>query len=145
MGTGTRKRARRTLPVALYALACFSIDVVPRSGPPAFRYTGSDPAERVWNLGWPLTLAILDPRDGLHVGPSAFLVLPAQVLILATAIASAWVISRAQGRPDARHPACDGSAPGPAPTPGHRTLTQARAGRQIGPDTTPPDRYNTPP
>ena len=63
---------------------------LPRDRPaPAFRagrvsrYSGSDPTTMVWNLGWPLALAIYDPRSGLHMGPSVYLVPPAQLLILA--------------------------------------------------------------
>ena len=66
-----------------FVLGCVLVDFVPHHDAPAFRYTGSDPGYAVWNLGWPLTLFIYDPRSGLHVGPSAYVVLPLQLLLVA--------------------------------------------------------------
>lgn len=70
--------------VLVFVLACVAMNFFPHYGPPHFRYTGSDPAHEVWNLGWPLALFIYDPANGFHIGPSASIVLPAQLLILAT-------------------------------------------------------------
>jgi hypothetical protein len=36
------------------------IDAFPMHGPPAFRYTGSDPKHLVWNFGWPIPWVIYD-------------------------------------------------------------------------------------
>jgi hypothetical protein len=57
------------------------LDVLPRHGPPEFRYTGCDPSVPVWNLGWPIAEFIYDPRFGLQVGPCAFLVIFAQFFV----------------------------------------------------------------
>jgi hypothetical protein len=64
-------------------LACLVVDVFPQHGTPHFRYTGSDPAHAVWNIGWPIALFIYDPRSGLHVGPMAYVMLPFQLLLVA--------------------------------------------------------------
>ena len=68
--------------VGVYAFACLLMDLFPRHGPPDFRYTGSDPAIAVWNLGWPLAEFIYDPLSGLHVGPTAVPVVILQVFVL---------------------------------------------------------------
>jgi hypothetical protein len=49
--------------------------LVPRHGPPAFRYTGSDSETHVWNLGWPFATCIIDAAYVPHIffGPFAFL------------------------------------------------------------------------
>ncbi len=89
-------RTRTKLLVAAYLLACLVLDVFPRFGPPQFRYTGSDPAVSVWNLGWPMALGIHDARSGFHAGPSMYLVPPAQVFLLLLAFAIAAVVRWAE-------------------------------------------------
>lgn len=90
-------RTRTKVIGASYLLICLTLDFSPRFGPPAFRYTGSDPTVPVWNLGWPLALVIYDPRNGLQVGPSVYLVPPAQLLILLGAMALVAVLRWAMG------------------------------------------------
>ncbi len=62
--------------VALIVLAVvFAIlAIMPHWGAPEFRYTGSDPAHGVWNLGWPLATCIHDSAHSPHlfVGPFAY-------------------------------------------------------------------------
>lgn len=70
-----------------FVLACLVADVLPHHGAPHFRYTGSDPAYAVWNVGWPLALFIYDPRNGFHVGPFAYIVLPLQLFLVAVILA----------------------------------------------------------
>jgi len=65
-----------------FVFACAVIDLLPRHGPPDFRYTGSDPAHEVWNLGWPVALAIYDSQSGLHLGPFVYVVVPVQALLV---------------------------------------------------------------
>jgi hypothetical protein len=75
---------------ACVVAVCVVVDFFPRFGPPDFRYTGSDPATHVWNLGWPLAEAIYDHRSGFHVGPLGVVVFSIQtvvVMILAMTIA----------------------------------------------------------
>lgn len=72
-----------TLGCVLYLACCVVLDLFPRFGPPDFRYTGSDPAFHVWNLGWPLALAIYDARSGLHIGPFPAFVPVLQFFLLA--------------------------------------------------------------
>ena len=105
-------RTRTKAALASYIFACLALDCLPRFGPPEFRYTGSDPIVPVWDLGWPLALTIYDARSGLHVGPSVYLVLPAQLLILFAAMALVVVATRSAGtaglsRPRRLHPGRD--------------------------------------
>src|SRR5438105_10669701 len=72
---------RWRLLVAGYIIACGLVDGLPSYGPPFFRYTGSDPSLRVWNLGWPLALGIFDPMSGLHLGPFLYVILPVQAMV----------------------------------------------------------------
>jgi hypothetical protein len=90
-------RTRTKVAVASYVLACLLLDVLPRFGPPEFRYTGSDPTVPVWNLGWPLALTIYDARSGLHVGPDVYLVPLAQFLVLLAAMSLVAVVTWAAG------------------------------------------------
>jgi hypothetical protein len=62
---------------------CLLVDFLPRNASPDFRYTGSDPAIPVWNIGWPIALSIYDPKHGFQVGPFAYLVLPFQFAMFA--------------------------------------------------------------
>ena len=71
------------LVAAVFVFACAVVDLLPHHGAPYFRYTGSDPAYAVWNLGWPVALFIYDPRSGFHVGPFAYIMLPFQLLVVA--------------------------------------------------------------
>ena len=86
------------LAAALYLVVCATLDLFPRHGPPEFRYTGSDPAVAVWNLGWPIAQFIYDPRLGLQVGPTAWLVVDFQCLVFASGVAATlalrWFIRR---------------------------------------------------
>ena len=76
---------------AALIIACAVMDLAPRHGPPEFRYSGSDPVSSVWNLGWPVALAIYDSRSGFHVGPFCYAVVPFQVAIVsAIAALSLW-------------------------------------------------------
>jgi len=79
----SRKRRYWNGVAVAFVLACLIVDFRPHHGAPSFRYTGSDPAYPVWNLGWPLVLFIYDPRNGLHLAPIAYLVLPFQVFLVA--------------------------------------------------------------
>jgi len=64
-----------------FVIACAVIDLFPRYGPPDFRYTGSDPAHEIWNLGWPVALAIYDSQSGIHFGPFLYAIVPVQVVL----------------------------------------------------------------
>jgi hypothetical protein len=80
-------RRRREVPFSVRTAVCIAlafvvIDCFPKFGAPHFRYTGSDPAHHVWNLGWPFVLAIYDSRSGLHFGPFVYAVIPLQGFIL---------------------------------------------------------------
>jgi|GEM_PF-3146864 len=75
-------------------LMCGMIDFLPHFGAPHFRYTGSDPALPVWNIGWPLALFVFDPRNGFHVGPIAVPVLGGQVGVLGTL----WLVRNRSSR-----------------------------------------------
>lgn len=68
--------------VGIPILACALADFFPTYGPPWFRYTGSDPAIEVWNLGWPLVLMIYDPRSGIHIFPFLNVVVLAHVAVI---------------------------------------------------------------
>ena len=76
----------------LYLFCCALIDLYPHWGSPYFRYTGSDPTVSVWNLGWPLTVAIYDARSGLHIGPFAIFVLGFQFILLTGLAGTAFLI-----------------------------------------------------
>ena len=93
-------QAQTKVMVVAFVAVCLAIDLLPHSGPAEFRYSGSDPTTMVWNLGWPLALAIYDPRSGLHMGPSVYLVPPAQLLILAVVrvfvAAARWAVGSAR-------------------------------------------------
>ncbi|MBY0263395.1 MAG: hypothetical protein K2Q20_13690 [Phycisphaerales bacterium] len=73
--------------ILIVAAVSFVLNCFPTHGPPEFRYTGADPARHVWNLGWPLATMIFDPRHGLHVGPMAWVLWPAQALVLLAGVA----------------------------------------------------------
>lgn len=74
--------------VAIGCLVAFVVlDLFPSYGPPSFRYTGSDPAYAVWNLGWPLALAIYDPRSGVYIGPLFYFVVPFEAVVFSLAAA----------------------------------------------------------
>ena len=80
-------RDQRTSPwwqrtAVMFVIACVVVDLFPRYGPPYFRYTGSDPAHEVWNLGWPVGLIIYDSRSGIHLGPFLYVVVPFQAVLL---------------------------------------------------------------
>src|SRR5689334_23309185 len=75
---------RRT--IAALVIACAVMDLFPRHGPPDFRYTGSDPAHVIWNLGWPVALVIYDPQSGIHFGPFLYVVIPVQIVVLSLII-----------------------------------------------------------
>jgi len=68
--------------LALYLVACTALDLFPRYQLPEFRYTGSDPTQAVWSLGWPFALAVYDPHHGFFVGPFTYLVVPFQLGLL---------------------------------------------------------------
>jgi|GEM_PF-2287468 len=46
--------------LTLLVLTLGIIDSFPIYGEPAFRYTGSDPKNLVWNFGWPIPWLIYD-------------------------------------------------------------------------------------
>jgi hypothetical protein len=70
------------------ALGFVWVDFYPRFGPPDFRYTGSDPAHHVFNLGWKLALFIYDSNQDapLQWGPLTEYVLAFELLVLAVLI-----------------------------------------------------------
>jgi hypothetical protein len=68
------------------------MDFLPRYGPPDFRYTGSDSAVYVWNLGWPLAEFMYDSRSGFHDGPMAVLLLFLQATVLVLGAAAVILI-----------------------------------------------------
>src|ERR1043166_6105600 len=70
-----------------FLITCAAVDLCPRHGAPDFRYTGSDPAHEVWNLGWPVALAIYDSQSGIHVGPFMYVVIPVQAALVSPIIA----------------------------------------------------------
>ena len=72
--------------IAMFVLICLIVDLCPRYGRPDFRYTGSDPANAVWNIGWPVALFIYDAQCGWQIGPFAVLVLPFQFVVLLTGL-----------------------------------------------------------
>ena len=82
----------------LYMGACLLFDFLPREGPPQFRYAGSDPAATAFNLGWPLALAIYDPRHGFHLGPLAWPTFAVQLLLYAAGTCVVWVRQRTANR-----------------------------------------------
>jgi hypothetical protein len=71
---------------SLFVVLCLLTDFFPYHGPPQFRYTGSNPSFAVWNFGWPLATAIYDSRNGFHIGPIAYLILPLQCVLMAAGI-----------------------------------------------------------
>ena len=68
-------RLTRLQMIALFCLigCAILLAFMPHAGAPHFRYSGSDPAHHVWNLGWPLATCIYDPATSpyLFVGPFA--------------------------------------------------------------------------
>jgi len=82
-----------------FVLVCLLIDFLPRHASPDFRYTGSDPAVAVWNLGWPLALFIYDPKHGFQVGPFAYLMLPFQFVVLAVGVIVIAAVRRLHNPP----------------------------------------------
>ena len=83
--------------VVAIVVVCLIVDLLPHHGAPDFRYTGSDPAHAVWDLGWPLALFIYDPRSGLHVSPMACVMLLFQLLLVAVILV---VTRRAKNTPN---------------------------------------------
>ena len=83
MKSESPRRTRFKTIFGILIVLCILANFFPRHGPPHFRYTGSDPSREVWNLGWPLVLAIYDPQYGLHVGPFACVVIPLECFIVA--------------------------------------------------------------
>jgi hypothetical protein len=63
-----------------YVTVCLIVDLWPRIGAPDFRYTGSDPEWYVWNIGWPLALAIYHPGLGFFPGPGIIPIIVLQAL-----------------------------------------------------------------
>ena len=80
--------------VGMYLFVCLVMDLLPRHGPPDFRYTGSDPAFAVWNIGWPLAQFIYDSRTGLHTGPTAVPLMVLQTVVLAVGMFVGWLRHR---------------------------------------------------
>lgn len=64
------------------------VDFFPRSGPPDFRYTRSDPDSAVLNLGYPIAQFIYDERlpEPLVFGPLAALLVTAQLFVVIVAV-----------------------------------------------------------
>jgi hypothetical protein len=88
-------QARICWRIAIGCLIAFAVmDLFPRHGAPDFRYTGSDPAYHVWNLGWPLALAIYDSRSGIHIGPFLYVVVPVQAVVVSLIAAAAFVFRK---------------------------------------------------
>jgi hypothetical protein len=86
-GIGMSRRLLK-LPIGSWVLLLVALALWPRFRPPDFRYTGSDPARPVWNLGWPFVLAIYDATTGFHVGPVGFIAGYAAV-----SLGGAWVVA----------------------------------------------------
>ena len=78
---------RWKLASSAYVLCCALVDLFPHFGAPFFRYTGSDPAVHVWNLGWPFALFIFDSRAGLQIGPFVAPVIGIQLVLIGLASA----------------------------------------------------------
>ena len=94
---------RGLMAICAYPLICAILDFLPHHGPPEFRYTGSDPARPVWNLGWPLAQFIYDPRYGLQIDPTAFALISAQcVLFLFCAVLVIFILRRHRRREEMR-------------------------------------------
>ena len=85
-------KRHKSLLLLAYVALCLVVDLFPYFGPPAFRYTGSDPAVFVWNFGWPFTTFIYDSRSGVHVGPGAYLLVAAQVGLLVLVLACYYAL-----------------------------------------------------
>lgn len=91
----SRRSVRRLkVAAAAFAVTCLVFDFLPRHGPPDFRYTGSDPAVAVWNLGCPLTWFIYNPRHGFQIGPGAHFVVLFQVFVLVVGVVTVWMRGR---------------------------------------------------
>lgn len=72
-----QERSKRVVLALWIVLAMLAIvNFLPHHGPPAFRYTGSDPSRDVWNFGWPIVMLIYDPRSGFHEGPLCLVLVP---------------------------------------------------------------------
>lgn len=58
------------------------MDLYPEYGSPYFRYTGSDPEDKVLNMGWPFTLFIIDfnTKPFLFDGPFLIIMIPLQLI-----------------------------------------------------------------
>jgi hypothetical protein len=82
-----------------YIAAGLLIDFLPRHARPDFRYTGSDPANLDWNLGWPLALFIYDPTHGLQVGPFAYPMLAFQSVVFAVGLIVVLAVRRLRNQP----------------------------------------------
>lgn len=89
MGSQANQRWRSV--ATLYMGFCLLLGFFPHYGPPHFRYTGSDPANEVWNIGWPLATMIWDDQCGLEIGPFAYIVLP---LLIGIGMTGAAVVVR---------------------------------------------------
>jgi hypothetical protein len=87
-------RQRWFVVAGLYVMVCLAVDFFPRHGPPNFRYTGSDPAHSIWNLGWPMPLMIYDPRNEIHVGPLGYPIFMAEALVTIIAAVIVRFVSR---------------------------------------------------
>ena len=86
---------RSTLAFGLLLLVFAVLDVWPQWDRTSFRYTGSDPEREVWNLGWPLPLAIYD--RGLWIGPFAYVVLPGELAVAGVMLGLEAVRRRRRG------------------------------------------------
>lgn len=67
--------------VILFTVGCLLFDFYPDYGPPAFRYSGSDPNRFVWNLGCPSVWFIYDPTIGILFAPLADVAVGAQMTV----------------------------------------------------------------
>lgn len=74
------------------------IDFFPWHGPPAFRYTGSDPSHHVWNLGWPIPWIIYDeihePCWFAWLGTRLYGLFVAEGAIVALCLLLLWVVRK---------------------------------------------------
>ena len=81
----------------LMGVALF-FDFFPREGPPAFdvgAVTGKTP---VFNLGWPIVTSAYVPSEGFRLGPLAWPVFLAQLLLYAACTGVVWAWRHAANR-----------------------------------------------
>ena len=91
----TEPRKHQTLTnLAIYVVVCLIFNVLPIKGQAAFGYDGVDPSREVSNLGWPVTVMIMDPEHGLQLGPMAYIVPPTQVGVIAVVGLSGYLVRR---------------------------------------------------